>query len=376
MPISFTCPHCGLAMNVADQYAGQSGPCSQCGKPITIPGTPGAAGTPFYPPPKPASKTPIWIIVLAVAVPMVLVCGGILLALLLPAVSAAREAARRAQCSNNLKQIGLALLNYESTFGALPPAVFADDHGKPMKSWRVAILPFLDQEPLYQQYDSKQPWDSPQNRALGNTPLSIFRCPSDPGAVNFGGNQLREGRRQGHDRRDAERSGQARRHHGRSVQHDHGGGSLRPTHQLGGAPRRYGRRVHGHGFQGTSKPSFRRLPGADGRRLGAFHQQQRRPQDATSAAVAQHGRAEGAAGLNSKFGNGKGRRVGQGRLGGRRPTNIWQNWWARARSRELVPPYNRWRIVSAKRKRGCLWDCPSLTLRVSMVRLRRLHRGT
>ncbi len=184
MPISFTCPHCGLAMNVADQYAGQSGPCSQCGKPITIPGTPGAAGTPFYPPPKPASKTPIWIIVLAVAVPMVLVCGGILLALLLPAVSAAREAARRAQCSNNLKQIGLALLNYESTFGALPPAVFADDHGKPMKSWRVAILPFLDQEPLYQQYDSKQPWDSPQNRALGNTPLSIFRCPSDPGAVN------------------------------------------------------------------------------------------------------------------------------------------------------------------------------------------------
>jgi prepilin-type processing-associated H-X9-DG protein len=171
-------------MNVADQYAGQSGPCSGCGKPVTIPGTPGAAGAPLYPPPKPASKTPIWIIVLAVAVPMVLVCGGILLALLLPAVNAAREAARRAQCQNNLKQIALTLLNYQSAHGAFPPAVFADDGGKPKMSWRVAILPFMDQQGLYQQYDPKQPWDSPQNRALGNTPMPIFRCPSDPGAAN------------------------------------------------------------------------------------------------------------------------------------------------------------------------------------------------
>ena len=95
MPIPFTCPHCGLETTVADQYAGQTGPCSRCGKPITIPGTPGAPGTPFYPPPKPASKAPILIIALAVAVPVVLVCGGILVALLLPAVQAAREAARR-----------------------------------------------------------------------------------------------------------------------------------------------------------------------------------------------------------------------------------------------------------------------------------------
>jgi hypothetical protein len=98
MPISFTCPHCGLAMTAADQYAGQSGPCSRCGKPIAIPGAPAAPRVPVPPPPpppKPASKTPILIIVLAVAVPMALVCGGVFVALLLPAVQAAREAARR-----------------------------------------------------------------------------------------------------------------------------------------------------------------------------------------------------------------------------------------------------------------------------------------
>jgi hypothetical protein len=121
------------------------------------------------------------------------VCGGILVALMLPAIwefqasnsfEASRESTRRMQCSNNLKQIGLALLNYESVNRCYPPAVFADEHGKPMESWRVAILPYLEQQPLYQQYDPKQPWDSPQNRALGNIVLPTFRCPSDHGKID------------------------------------------------------------------------------------------------------------------------------------------------------------------------------------------------
>jgi hypothetical protein len=135
-----------------------------------------------YPPPKPASKARILIIVLAVG----LGGGGILVALLIPELGAPREAVRRYQCQTNLKQIGLALLNYESVNKCFPPAVVTGDHGKPMKSWRVAILPYMEkmeQQALYRRYDSKQPWDRPQNRALGNTPLEFFHCPSDPGTT-------------------------------------------------------------------------------------------------------------------------------------------------------------------------------------------------
>ena len=164
MPISFSCPHCGLETTVADRYAGQAGSCSQCGKPIV------------YPPRKPASKVAILIIGLAVLVAMVV--WGIL-----ESPPTAREAARRAQCQYNLKQIGVALHCYEQANGAFPPAVFTDDRGKPTKSWRVAILPYIGQSDLYHSYHSKQPWDASQNRAVGNTPLDIFRCPSDSGAT-------------------------------------------------------------------------------------------------------------------------------------------------------------------------------------------------
>ncbi len=180
MPIHFTCPHCGTTTNVADAYAGQSGPCSHCGRIITIPHLGGGAAG--YAPPARSSAGPTLIVVLAVVCVVVVGCGGILLALLLPAVQAAREAARRAQCSNNLKQISLALLNYESVHGCFPPAYFADKDGRPMHSWRVMILPYLEQQGLYQQYRFDEPWDGPNNRALAARMPSVFRCPSDSGA--------------------------------------------------------------------------------------------------------------------------------------------------------------------------------------------------
>ncbi|MHC2069142.1 DUF1559 domain-containing protein [Bremerella sp. T1] len=94
-----------------------------------------------------------------------LLCAGVM-ALAFPALVQARLAARRANSQNNLKQIGLALHNYHDTFGTLPPAYIPDEDGKPMHSWRVLILPFMEQGAAYDRYDFSQPWDSPQNLEL------------------------------------------------------------------------------------------------------------------------------------------------------------------------------------------------------------------
>jgi len=178
MPIPFTCPHCGLQTNVADEYAGQSGPCSRCGKTITVPfGPPSAPSAARVS--RPRGSVPVVLIALA-AVGAIVICSGIPIALLLPAVQAAREAARRSQCTNNLKQLALAMHNYHDTYKCFPPAYVADEDGRPMHSWRVLLLPYLEQQPLYEQYNFDEPWDSPANLALADIMPDVFRCPSDP----------------------------------------------------------------------------------------------------------------------------------------------------------------------------------------------------
>jgi hypothetical protein len=94
---------------------------------------------------------------------------GVLVALLLPAVQAARDAARRVSSKNNLKQIGIALHNYHETFRQLPVGeserVQYQD-GKQLLSWRVHLLPFLEEDVLYRQFKLNEPWDSPHNIKL------------------------------------------------------------------------------------------------------------------------------------------------------------------------------------------------------------------
>jgi len=117
---------------------------------------------------------------------------GILIALLLPAVQAAREAARRAQCSNNCKQIGLALHNYHDTYRAFPMAFFASSPDMSFingKSWGTAILPYLEQQALFDQFDhNRAPFDPPlgsaTNVAVIQTPVAAFVCPSAPGGID------------------------------------------------------------------------------------------------------------------------------------------------------------------------------------------------
>lgn len=102
----------------------------------------------------------------------------ILVALLLPAQRVSREAARRSQCRNNLRQIGMALANYQETFGSLPPAQTVDANGRVLHSWRTLLLPNLELEPLYRQVDLTHPWDHARNRTAHDTVVPLFRCPS------------------------------------------------------------------------------------------------------------------------------------------------------------------------------------------------------
>lgn len=112
-----------------------------------------------------------------------LIASSVLItALLLPAVEAAREAARRTQCIINLKQIGIAMFNYESHWDCLPPAMIADASGRPMHSWRVLLLPYLGENSLYSSYNFDQPWDGPDNIQLEDRMPAVYRCPSDKNA--------------------------------------------------------------------------------------------------------------------------------------------------------------------------------------------------
>lgn len=124
---------------------------------------------------------------------------GLLVALLLPAVQQAREAARRLQCKNHLKQIGLALHNYHDTHGSLPPGFIAQQEffGASQLNqfgWGSLLLPALDQAPLYQQLNPNVfIWDDTgdvagvvnTNQDVGESPLAFFRCPSDAGLTQF-----------------------------------------------------------------------------------------------------------------------------------------------------------------------------------------------
>ena len=86
--------------------------------------------------------------------------------LLLPAVQKVREAAARAQSANNLHQIGLAMLFHHDNKGEFPAAAIVDKKGKPLLSWRVAILPYIEQKDLYRQFKLDEPWDSEHNKKL------------------------------------------------------------------------------------------------------------------------------------------------------------------------------------------------------------------
>lgn len=109
---------------------------------------------------------------------------GVLVALLLPAVQAARESARMSQCSSNLKNVALALQNYASQRGSLPSGGITNGNccsTRSNSSWPIDLLPFIEQQALYDQYDFDEYNEALENRPVVQTPVALYNCPSDEG---------------------------------------------------------------------------------------------------------------------------------------------------------------------------------------------------
>jgi len=104
---------------------------------------------------------------------------GPMIALLLPAVQASREAARRVMCMNNVKQIVLAFQIYHDKHDAFPPLYTVDEEGNPLHSWRVLILPYIEQNALYNQIRLDEPWDSAYNQQFHDQMIMVYQCPSN-----------------------------------------------------------------------------------------------------------------------------------------------------------------------------------------------------
>jgi len=135
---------------------------------------------------KPVTFTPPWtargftLVELLVVIAVI----SILMGLLLPAVQAVREAARRVSCFNNLRQMGLGLHNYHDTFGCFPPGGIEPRSplhptGRQL-AWSVFLLPFVEQQPLFDRIDTGQAFDAPDNADAAATVLSLYICPSAP----------------------------------------------------------------------------------------------------------------------------------------------------------------------------------------------------
>jgi len=169
------CSRCGVVNETPDNLAGQVTRCSGCGSQLTLPGQEQAIPAEVRP-----GRWRIWPWLLGLVV--VLACGAFavpVVSLILALLNMSRETARQFECRSRIRNIASAMLAYEQDHGTLPPQSLPGPNGQPWHSWRVLLLPYLDQQELFDQYRFDEPWNGPKNRKLHDHLFTVYRCPTD-----------------------------------------------------------------------------------------------------------------------------------------------------------------------------------------------------
>ncbi len=187
MTVSFVCPHCDAKTEVEDEFVGQTGPCFNCGKAVTIPQPkPVVAATQQ----KPSQQSGIVIgLVMGTVVVGTLAALGVVWLVMVfarPIINNLHTSSTQSKCESNLRQIAMAMMAYHDDWRSFPPAHRVGPDGKPAHSWRVLLLPYLESKALYDQYDFSQAWDSPTNLYIANQMPAVYGCPADPNSRGAG----------------------------------------------------------------------------------------------------------------------------------------------------------------------------------------------
>ncbi len=193
MPIQFRCPHCQTETIVDDHYAGQTGPCVECGKPVTIPEleqphsvVTSSPETKTRSASKQRSLGPV-LLVIAVSGIAALIGLCLLVAVGLPIVQRVQATGLKNRSTRNLQKIATAMRLYEADYGCLPPPYVVDQNGRPVHSWRVLLLPYMGYEGIHADYDFSQPWDSTSNMLLIERMPDVYASPTnEDGMPNYG----------------------------------------------------------------------------------------------------------------------------------------------------------------------------------------------
>ncbi len=180
-PISFTCPHCGTCTEVAAEYAGKSGPCAACRKPVTIPEAVDLKSV------RPTRWRKVARFLMTSAVLLLLIGLGTVIFSLVFVVAfdpssipfLGGTSPPPPVCEENLLRIGQAIQSYVAANGHYPPAYTVDGDGKRLHSWRVLLLPYLNEQRLYGKIDLNKPWDDPVNLQATSRMPEVYGCPLD-----------------------------------------------------------------------------------------------------------------------------------------------------------------------------------------------------